>query len=215
MKKLAFIGAGSHSGAVLPMVDHEGYRFVGFYDDKKIDEYDGYPVLGKIDEVFSALERKEIDAVFITIGENRKRQEIFYALGQEHYDKIVNIISSSATILNESSIKGRGIFIGHNSFIGAKVEIYDNTIINTGSIVEHHSVIDAHCNVAPNATINGLVLVGKGAYIGSGSVIKQQCKIQHDVIVGAGAVVVKDLVRIGMYVGVPAVFKKSVEVMVR
>lgn len=203
MKKLAFIGAGSHSDAVLPMVDLLEYKFVGYFDDKDIDEREGHPILGKIIDVITALDEKIVDCVLITIGENQKRKEIFEMVADKHYDKLINVISRGAVVLTPDSIKGRGIFLGHGSFIGAKVEIGDNCIVNTNAVIEHHTIVGSHCNIAPSATINGYCILDEGSYIGSKSVIIQLLKIPKWTIIGAGGVVVKSLNESGTYVGVP------------
>ena len=198
----AFIGAGSHSDAVKPHLDIYNCEFVGYFDDKNIKEYKGYPILGKTSEVIEFLEEKKIDKVFITIGDNIKRKELFDLVNSKHPNSFINIVSREATILTDSSIKGKGIFISR-CFIGSEVEIYDNSIVNTGAIVEHHTIIGAHCNVTPGAILNFCILK-EGVYVGSGSTIIQLVEIAPYTIIGAGAVVVKTIEDSGTYVGVPA-----------
>lgn len=203
-QKVAFLGAGSHADAVLPILDLLHYDFVGFFDDKDIETHDGYPILGKLSDVISCLENKQIDRVFVTIGDNEKRKEIFNDVAKDYYDHILNIISPQATVLTPDSIKGRGIFIGYGAFVGSKVELNDNSIVNTGAIIEHHTKIESHCNITPNATLNGFVHLGECVYMGSGSVTIQMINIAPHTTIGAGAVVVKHIEEAGTYVGVPA-----------
>ena len=174
-QRVAFIGAGSHSDAVKPHLDIYNYEFVGYFDDKDIEEYKGYPILGKT---------------------------LFDLVNEKYPDAFINIVSREATILTDSSIKGKGIFISR-CFIGSEVEIYDNSIVNTGAIVEHHTVIAPHCNVTPGAILNFCKL-GDGVYVGSGSTIIQLVEIAPYTIIGAGATVVKTIKESGTYVGVPA-----------
>ncbi|MBS4769564.1 acetyltransferase [Carnobacteriaceae bacterium zg-ZUI240] len=203
--KVAFIGAGGHADAVLPMLNRQQYEFVGFFDDKDIIEHSGYPILGKMKDVESYLETKKIDAVFITIGDNDKRKEIFDGLKDRYYDAFINIISECSSILTpDISIQGRGVFVGFGAFIGSKVKINDNTVVNTGALIEHHTEISSHCNIAPNATINGSCHLGEQVYVGSGSIIIQVKNICDQVTIGAGAVVVNHITEKGTYVGVPA-----------
>ncbi len=204
MKKLAFIGAGTHSDAVLPVASSYNYQFVGYFDDKDIKEYNGFPVLGKLTDVIQALDNKFVDLVFITIGDNAKRKEIFDLIHVDHYDKLCNFIAPSSIILNSDALLGRGIFIGHNVFLGADVTVGDNSIVNTGAIVEHHSVIGKNCNVAPGVIINGITNIADECYIGSGTTIIQCINLCSKVFTGAGTVVVNDIVEPGTYVGVPA-----------
>ncbi|QTU83029.1 acetyltransferase [Carnobacteriaceae bacterium zg-C25] len=202
--KVAFIGAGGHADAVLPILDKNQYEFVGFFDDKDIIEHSGYPILGKIKDVESFLNDQKIDAVFITIGDNAKRKEIFDGLKEKYYDALINIISERSSVLTAESIQGRGIFVGFGAFIGSKVKINDNTVVNTGALIEHHTEISPHCNIAPNATINGTCHLGEQVYVGSGSIIIQVKNICDQVTIGAGAVVVNHITEKGTYVGVPA-----------
>ncbi|MGR1327655.1 NeuD protein, partial [Streptococcus agalactiae] len=145
-----------------------------------------------------------IDAVFITIGDNAKRKELFEYVAKDYYDCIINIISPNALVLTPDSICGRGIFIGFGAFIGSKVKLFDNNVVNTGALIEHHTVVESHCNIAPNATINGLCYIREEVYVGSASVIIQTLDISSCTTIGAGAVVVKDIIEPGTYVGVPA-----------
>lgn len=202
-QRVAFLGAGSHADAILPMLDLDIYEFVGFFDDKSITEHDGFPILGKILEVSKFLERGLIDLVFVTIGDNAKRREIFEIVSKDYPDALMNIISRTAVVFSQDSIQGRGIFVGHGAFIGSKTKISDNTVINTGSIIEHHSIIGAHCNISPNATINGLVTLEDEVYVGSSSTIIQLITVCSKVVLGAGSVVVKNITESGTYVGVP------------
>lgn len=203
MKKLAFIGAGSQSDAVYPMVDHFEYKFMGYYDDKDIDVYNEYPVLGKTKDVIRDLESGKINFIFITIGDNAIRRRIYEMVAANHKDKLINIISRTATILKGADIRGHGNFIGHSAFIGSQASIGENCIINTGSVVEHHTHISSHCNIGPNATINGLVTIDIETYIGSGAIIIQGKHITNNVMVGAGTLVIKNIEEPGVYVGVP------------
>lgn len=202
--KIAFLGAGSHSDAILPILDLKIYEFVGYFDDKDISEHNGYPILGKMYDIIDALKKNEIDNVFITIGDNVKRKELFDLISKDYYHALVNIISPKAIILSPNSILGRGIFVGIGAFIGSKVELHDNNVVNTGAVIEHHSIIKSHCNIAPNSTINGLCLLNEGVYAGSSCTLVQLVEIAPFSIIGAGTVVIKSLLETGTYVGVPA-----------
>lgn len=203
-KKLAFLGAGSHADAIVPVIDKLTYDFIGFFDDKDIVEHDGYPVLGKTYEVLKFLHDGKIDAVFITIGENAKRREFFNYVAKDYYDSIINIISPNAVVLTPESICGRGIFVGFGAFIGSKVKLFDNNVVNTGALIEHHTIVKSHCNIGPNATINGICTIEEEVYFGSASVIIQTLSVASKTVIGAGTVIVKNIVESGTYVGVPA-----------
>ncbi|WOO88272.1 acetyltransferase [Mollicutes bacterium LVI A0078] len=204
MKKLALIGVGGHGDAVCPYIDQEQYQLVGYFDDKPLRMHNDLPILGTTSEVVEALDSGRIDAVFIAIGDNTPRKKMYNLIAKDHYEKLINIIAPTATILDENLLLGKGIFIGHEAFVGAKVEVYDNVIINTKSIVEHNSIVKSHCNVAPASVVLGSVVLHEGAYIGASVTIKQLVEIAPWATIGAGAVVVKNIEDNGTYVGVPA-----------
>lgn len=203
MKKLAFIGAGGQGGAVLPMVDQSDYNFVGYYDDRDITEYDGFPILGKVSDVKPDLESGKIDHIFIAIGSNSIRRKIYDELGEQHQEKLINVVSNTATIMSSASIIGKGTFVGHNAYVGPKSVVHANSIVNTGAIVEHDCIVGEHSTVAPRATLNGFVILGEEAYIGSGAVVVPTKQICAKATVGAGAAVIRDITEPGVYVGVP------------
>ena len=116
-QRVAFIGAGSHSDAVKPHLDIYNYEFVGYFDDKDIKEYKGYPILGKTNDVLKCLHEKKIDKVFITIGDNKKRKELFDLVNEKYPDAFINIVSREATILTDSSIRGKGILMVYHQKI--------------------------------------------------------------------------------------------------
>ena len=208
-KKIVFVGAGSHADAVEGVMNKNEFTLVGYFDDKDITTHSGKPVLGNMRQANDYLESHEDVFAFVTIGENQKREEIFQQIAADHYNRLVNVISTTATILSPSSIKGRGIFVATNAFLGADVEVDDDCILNTGSIVEHHTVLGRGVNVSPNATVNGLCHIGSKSYLGSGSIVKQVISIADESVIGAGAVVVKNIETTGVYVGVPAKFLKE------
>lgn len=203
-KKIVFLGAGSFSDGVFPWIDTNQYEFIGYFDDKPIQSYRGYPVFGKLVDSIEFLEEGKIDGVLVTIGDNEKRKEIFNIISKKHYNSFINVISDKANIFDSKSIKGRGIFIGFSSFVGADSYIHDNCIINTGAIVEHHSTVESHCNITPRATINGLCRIGEGTYVGSGSILVQSISIAPNTLLGAGTVVINSITEPGTYVGCPA-----------
>ena len=61
-----------------------------------------------------------------------------------------------------------------------------------------------YVNISPNASIGGAVSVGELTHVGIGAVVKNNISIASECVIGAGAVVVKDIIDKGIYVGVPA-----------
>ena len=77
-------------------------------------------------------------------------------------------------------------------------------IVNTCASVDHDCVIGAYSHVSVGARLAGTVNLGSGSMVGAGATVINNINICADCTVGAGAVVVRDIVKPGIYVGVPA-----------
>lgn len=119
-----------------------------------------------------------------------------------------------------------GCQIGNNCFIGPFVEIQKNTVIGNDTKIQSHSFICELVNIGNNCFIghgvmfiNDLFLdggpaggdqskwkstiIGNHVSIGSNATILP-VNICDNVVIGAGAVVTKDIIKPGTYIGNPA-----------
>jgi acetyltransferase-like isoleucine patch superfamily enzyme len=119
-----------------------------------------------------------------------------------------------------------GCKIGNNCFIGPFVEIQKNTIIGNDTKIQSHSFICELVSIGNNCFIghgvmfindlfsNGgpaggdqskwkSTIIGNHVSIGSNATILP-VNICDNVVIGAGAVVTKDIIKSGTYVGNPA-----------
>jgi acetyltransferase-like isoleucine patch superfamily enzyme len=119
-----------------------------------------------------------------------------------------------------------GSKIGDNCFIGPFVEIQKNTIIGNDTKIQSHSFICELVNIGNNCFIGHGVMfindlfsnggpaggdqskwkstkIGNHVSIGSNATILP-VTICDNVVIGAGAVVTKDIIKSGTYIGNPA-----------
>jgi acetyltransferase-like isoleucine patch superfamily enzyme len=119
-----------------------------------------------------------------------------------------------------------GSIIGDNCFIGPFVEIQKNTKIGSNTKIQSHSFICEYVTIGSNCFISHGVMfindpfidhkpaggdkskwkmtkVGNFVSIGTNATILPVA-ICDNVVIGAGAVVTKDIVEAGVYVGNPA-----------
>ena len=96
-----------------------------------------------------------------------------------------------------------------NSCINSSAKIGKHCIINTGAIIEHDNIIEDYVHISPNATLGGTVKIGESTHVGIGSIVKNNITICKNCTIGAGAVVVKNILEEGTYVGVPARERKN------
>ena len=119
-----------------------------------------------------------------------------------------------------------GCEIGDNCFIGPFVEIQRNTVIGNDTKIQSHSFICELVNIGNNCFIGHGVMfindlfsnggpaggdqskwkstkIGNHVSIGSNATILP-VNICDNVVIGAGAVVTKDILKSGTYIGNPA-----------
>ncbi|MGL5126385.1 MAG: acetyltransferase [Fusobacteriaceae bacterium] len=188
MKKLIILGAGGFAKSIIDAIDESQYKLVGFIDSFKKGEHQGYKILANsIEEI----EDKEKYIYFIGIGDPKSREEYFYNF--KKYDlKLANIIDKTS-ILSRNITMGEGIFIGKRVIVNADTVLEDNVVLNTRSLIEHGNYIGAHTNISTNSVLNGDVKVGSRTFIGSCTVVNGQIKIGNDSIIGSGSIVIRDV----------------------
>lgn len=212
MKRLAIIGFGDLGQQIAYHALTDGhYQPVGFFDDfvEVGTEKNNIPVLGKIEDVFSWFQNEKFDTIIIALGYRH------LALKESLFEKFSptipfgNVIHSSSYIDPSCSI-GNGVFIYPGCTIDMNAVIKDNVAINVGCIIAHDTTIGEHCFLSPGVKVAGFVNVGKKVSLGIGTIVIDNIKICDGVKTGGGAVVIKNIESPGLYVGMPALFKKTV-----
>ncbi len=125
-----------------------------------------------------------------------------------------------------------GCTIGDNCFIGPFTEIQKGVIIGNNCKIQSHSFICELVNIGDDCFVGHGVMfindlfkhgkpanadrlkwekteIGNGVSIGSNATILP-VTICNDVVIGAGAVVTKNIIEAGVYVGNPAKFKRTI-----
>lgn len=202
MKRLAIIGAGDLGQQIAYHAKGCGYHVVGFFDDYAKE------VLGRTSEVKQAFEKGDFDELMIGIGYKHMsaRSQFFSA----HEDQIpfAKVIHSSAVIDPTCQID-EGAFIYPGCVLDMNVKIGKNVSLNAGCIIAHDSKIGDHSMLSPGVTISGFVSVQSKVNLGTGTKVIDNVSICEDARTGAGSVIISNIEQSGLYVGVPAKFKKS------
>lgn len=201
-KKVVIIGAGGHAKVIADIVIKSQDILLGFLDDnlekgKKV--ICDYYVLGKIQEALKLKKQDETIEFVIAIGNNEIRKEISNKYKLNYY----TAIHPSAQIGLETTIE-EGTVIMANVCINPSAKIGKHCIINTGAIIEHDNIIEDYVHISPNVSLGGTVKVGENTHVGIGTTVKNKIEICSNCTIGAGAVVVKNIIEAGTYVGVPA-----------
>lgn len=140
--------------------------------------------------------------------------DVVIAIGEPSIRKtIVDSLPSNttyATIIHPSAIISKWVNIGEGSIITANTILTCNITIgkhahlNLNTTIGHDCIIGDYITTAPATNVSGNCNIGNGVYLGTNSSIKQGINICNDVTIGMGAVVVKDIIQKGVYVGNPS-----------
>lgn len=139
--------------------------------------------------------------VVIAIGNSKIRKEIEQKLAKG--TSFPNVIHPTAQI-NETVKFGKGNIFLQNVIISCDVSIGDFCVFDRVVNIGHDSKIGSHVHFSPLAVLSGNTSIGNLVEIGSHAAIKQKISIIDNSIVGMGAIVVKNIDNVGVYVGNPA-----------
>ena len=206
MKDLYIIGAGGFGREVAWLVERINevtptWNIKGFIDDNESlwgTKEDAYDVVGGCDYL------KTLEDVYAVcaVGSARVRKIII--------DKLKDSRVNFATVIDPSVIRSKRVEIGEGSIICAgtiitvDIKIGNHVIINLDCTIGHDDVIEDFVTIYPSVNVSGNVVLGECSELGTGMQIIQGKKVAPNTIIGAGAVVVKDCIESGTYVGSPA-----------
>ena len=206
MRDLYIIGAGGFGREVAWLVErinevNPTWNLKGFIDDNELlwgtkeGEY----------EVFGGCEYlKSLGKVYAVcaVGASRVRKIII--------DKFNGSQVRFATVIDPSVLMSKQVEIGEGTIICAgtictvDIKIGKHVIINLDCTLGHDDVIEDYVTIYPSVNVSGMVHVGECSELGTGMQIIQGKNIAENTIIGAGAVVIKDCLESGTYVGSPA-----------
>lgn len=192
MNRLVIIGASGHGKVIADIAVKNGYENIVFLDDDEtIKECAGFPVIGK-----TSLATKIDGDKIVAIGNAQVREKI-----QSGIDT-VTLIHPDAVVSRRVEI-GEGTVVMAGAVINSDVKIGRGCIINTCASVDHDCTIGDYAHVSVGVHVAGTVDIGKGTWLGAGATVSNNISICNDCMLGAGAVVVKDIIKSGIYKGIP------------
>lgn len=211
MKKLAIIGSGDLGQQIAHHARVCGrYTPVGFFDDFQAVGAlrHGLPVMGGIQAVRDAFDRGEFEVLMVGIGYKHleKRGAVFHQF--QGVIPFATIIHPSVQ-LDESCSVGEGVFIFPGCVLDMNVVVKDNVLINAGCVIAHDSEVGENSFFGPGVRVAGFVKIGSSVNLGIGTVVIDNVAIASGVRTGGGAVVIDGISEPGLYVGLPAKYKKE------
>jgi UDP-perosamine 4-acetyltransferase len=203
-ERVVILGGGGHAKVVVDILEEMArFEIAGYCAPEPTpDGLLGYPWLGADDAL-----RPEREAVFVAIGDNRRRMDCIDSLRQRGF-RLINALSPRAVISKHVTL-GDGVVVMPGAVINAGARIGDGAIINTNASVDHDCEIRACAHIAPGTALAGWVRVGEGAFLGVGTSVIPRIGIGAWTTVGAGSVVVADLPGSVLALGIPARIKRG------
>ena len=200
MDNLIIIGAGGHGRVIADIAQKLGsYKKIAFLDDGNEKVSMNLPVIGKTNEIEKYINSSDF---FVAVG-NSKVRETFI-------ERLLSMGANIPALIHPSAIIGSCVEIGLGTAIMAGVvinpcvKIGKGVIVNTCSSIDHDCIVKDYCHLAVGVHVAGTVEIGKYTWMGAGAIVKNNVIICAECMIGAGAVVVKDIMDTGTYVGVPA-----------
>ena len=207
MKNIIIVGAGGFGREVEWLIErinnttNEKWNIVGYADDNVIvgTKVGKSTVVYKIDDLLSINEEMN---VVVAVGNSIIRKSIINRINKNGCIKFPNIIDPTVIYSNDLKI-GIGNIICAGTIMTINVSLGNFDIINLNCTIGHDDELSDYITVYPNSNISGCVKIYDCVEIGTGTQIIQGKNITNNAIIGAGAVVVKDIIESGTYVGVP------------
>lgn len=207
MRDLIIIGAGDFSAEIRWLIERINivtptWRILGHVDDgiPAGSDRHGLPILGNVSDLIEW--ETETDLVF-AIAKPLAKVSIFDKI-QDNTKLQFPVVIDPCAIVSENTELHPGVVVCAGAIIMPYVEIEAFSNVNINSTVGHDAVIGEFSTIYPGVNISGKVILGKKSEVGTGAAIIQGICVHSEVILGAGAVVNKDILESGTYVGVPA-----------
>lgn len=204
-QKLLIIGAGSVGKFVAYNINQftESFEIIGFLDDdisKHNTVIAGFPVLGPVDKL-QEFSGKGI-AIVWGIAFPSVKKKLFDKYQNLAFD-FPNFIARDAWV-SEAVGFGKGCIVYPGTAINYETNIDDFVVINMNCSLGHNCTIKSFSSLAPGVNLGGNTSIGSCVEMGIGSSTVQGISIDDNATVGGQAMVIVNVNRGEMAVGIPA-----------
>ncbi|NVO08371.1 MAG: acetyltransferase [Bacteroidales bacterium] len=139
--------------------------------------------------------------ILVAIGESSERKKIINSLPMD--TKFLSLIHPKSIVSKYAEL-AEGVIIAPGAVISCDTKIGKHAVINYNATIGHDCVIGDFFTASPGANISGRCVIDECVYFGANATIRERIKIFKNVTIGMGAVVVKDIIEEGTYIGNPA-----------
>lgn len=141
--------------------------------------------------------------IIIGIGKSQIRNKVACQYSKLKNVVFPNLIDNDARVSKNVSL-GFGNILFKNCFVSTGVSIKNFNLFNWNVTVGHDVNIGTGCIINPHAHLSGFVRLEDEILIGAHAVILESLNITSNTLIGAGAVLTKNIIKSGIYTGIPA-----------
>ena len=205
MKNIAIVGSGGFAKEVAFLIEDinkqkEEWNLLGFID-KNIGQSNGKYKVYQNDEWVMNLQ----DDIYIVfgIGDPSLISKIVKQFSSNPKIKYPNLIHPNVIGDWEQIKMGKGNIICAGNIFTTDIQIGSFNVFNLDCTIGHDTIFGSYNVINPSVNISGGVVLEDEILLGTGTQILQYKKIISNTIIGAGALVTKDILESGVYVGSP------------
>lgn len=202
MNDIVIVGAGGFAKEVKFLIKeinskNKIWNFLGYIaNDNTLAE-----VIGN-DEWLLKTERK-IYCV-IAVGSPKLLKSLYLKFRENKNICFPNLIHPSVIMDRDNVIMDEGNIICAGNIFTSDIQIGAFNIFNLSCTIGHDTIFGSFNVINPQVVISGGVKLKSNIMLGTAAIVLQYLKIDSNITVGAGALINKDLLEVGVYVGVPA-----------
>lgn len=203
--KLYLIGGGGFALEVLETINeaHPALEIAGVFDDDTRmarENSTGAPYLGTSEDFIN---ETPPDALYvIAIGDNATRMSLDERYSTES-KRAFTVIHPTAQVSPRASIAD-GAYIAAFAFIGPRVQVGRQVIVNVGASIGHNAVLEDFVQVCPGARVSGFARIMRGAFLASNAVVPPNGLVGEGAKVAANTFAARPVPDRQLVVGVPA-----------
>lgn len=209
-KKVVIIGGEGNGGVIASCIEDNRNRYgdlewevAGFLNDFE-KEVDGFPVIGKLEDLPRLLETTDyyFSWAIHLVGRNYKTAEMFVAANIPE-DRLATIVHKSAFIGKGANLCP-GAFVMYNSYIGPNAHIGKCSLVMANCSIGHDTYIDDICHCSVGAIMTGYSRLSYCSDLAVGSTLIAYKVVGKYSMVAANAVGTKDIPEGEIWAGTPA-----------
>lgn len=196
MRDLFIVGAGGFGREAVWTIERINktaqqplWNVIGFADDdpaKAEGNFEGYPMLGSVEK---ASKDHPGASVFIAIGDNAIRRQVYARLRGHDFPAIID---PSAQVSPTTEFL-HGTYIAVEAVVSVGTEIGKFVIIDSRAGVGHDSKVGDFTNIAPGVSLSGHTAIGEDVAMGTNSCTAPGVKVGNGKTVPCGMPVLKDI----------------------